>query len=93
MLGGDLGETKQGGLQRLLSAVSEYQPKIGGWPAQIAMINARLPALIDRACILLTVSLLWFALSQGGLILHGLAPYYGANPFAALRKGESLDGS
>jgi len=57
------------------------------------MINARLPALIDRACILLTVSLLWFALSQGGLILHGLAPYYGANPFAALRKGESLDGS
>ena len=48
VLGGDLGETKQG-LQQLLSAVSEYQAKIGGWPAQIAMINARLPALIDRA--------------------------------------------
>jgi chromosome segregation ATPase len=91
VLGGDFGETRQG-LERLLAAVSEYQAKVGGWRAQIAMINARLPALIDRACILLTVVLLWFGLSQGGLILHGLAAYKGANPFAVLQKGESLDG-
>jgi chromosome segregation ATPase len=83
-LGGDFGETKQG-LERLLAAVSEYQAKVAGWRAQIAMINARLPALVDRACILLTVVLLWFGLSQGGLILHGLAAYKGGNPFAALQ--------
>ena len=82
-LGGDFGETKQG-LQRLLAAVSEYQAKVGDWRAQIARINARLPALVDRACILLTVVLLWFGLSQGGLILHGLAAYKGGNPFAVL---------
>ena len=92
VLGGDFGETEQG-LERLLAAVSEYQAKVGGWRAQIAMLNAGLPALVDRACILLTVVLLWFGLSQGGLILHGLAAYKGGNPFAVLRKGESLDGS
>jgi len=84
VLGGDFGDTRQG-LERLLAAVSEYQAKVGGWRAQIAMINGRLPALIDLACILLTVVLLWFGLSQGGLILHGLAADKGANPFAVLR--------
>ena len=92
VLGGDFGETKQG-LERLLAAVSEYQAKIGGWRAQIARINSGFPALVDRACILLTVVLLWLALSQGGLILHGLAAYRGKNPFAVLRMGESFDGS
>jgi chromosome segregation ATPase len=92
VLGGDFGETRQG-LERLLATISDYQAKVGSWRAQIAMINARLPALVNRACIVLTVVLLWFALSQGGLILHGLAAYKGANPFAVLRKGKSLDGS
>ena len=92
VLGGDFGETKQG-LERLLAAVSEYQAKVGGWRAQIAVLNAGLPALVDRACILLSVILLWFGLSQGGLILHGLAAFKGGSPFAVLRKGESLDGS
>jgi len=92
VLGGDFSETKQG-LERLLAAVSEYQARIGAWRAQIAMINGRLPALVDRACIILTVVLLWFGLSQAGLILHGLAAYRGANPFAVLRNGQPLDRS
>lgn len=92
VLGGDFGETRQG-LERLLAAVSEYQGRVGGWRAQIATIRGRLPALIDRACIVLTVLLLWLGFSQAGLILHGLAAYRGANPLAVLQKGKSLDGS
>jgi len=84
VLAGDFAETKQG-LERLLASVSEYQTRIGGWRTQIATLMAGLPTLVDRVCTLLTVALLWFGLSQGGLILHGIAAYKGRNPFAVLR--------
>jgi hypothetical protein len=84
--GGDFGETRRG-LEQLLDAVTEYQGKIAGWRAQIATIQVELPALIDRACIILTVFFLWFGLSQASLILHGLGLYKGADPFEAIRRG------
>lgn len=92
VIGGDFRETRLG-LERLLTTVSQYQTQVSGWRASIASMAAGLPTLIDRACILLTLVLLWFGLSQGGLILHGLEAYRGRNPFAVLRKGDPLDGS
>lgn len=82
--GGDFGETRQG-LEQLLGAVTEYQGKIKGWRAQIATIHAELPGLVDRSSIVLSAFLLWFGLSQAGLILHGLGLYKGADPLEVIR--------
>jgi hypothetical protein len=82
--GGDFGETRQG-LERLLGAVTEYQEKTRVWRGQIATIHAQLPGLVDRTCVILTVFLLWFGLSQAGLILHGLGLYKGADPLEVIR--------
>lgn len=84
VMGGDFGETRRG-LERLLITVTEYQTKIESWRAWIAMTRAELPALIDRTSVLLTILLLWFGVSQGGLILHGLAAYRGGNPLRVLQ--------
>jgi hypothetical protein len=92
VLAGDFGETKQG-LEQLLASVLEYKAKVEGWRAQIATLNVVLPGLVDRACVVLTVVLLWFGLSQGGLILHGIAAYKARSPFAVLQKAQSLDDS
>lgn len=92
VLAGDFGETKQG-LEQLLASVLEYKAKVEGWRAQIARLNVGLPAFVDRACAILTVVLLWFGFSQGGLILHGLAAYKGRNPFAVVQDAPSLDRS
>ena len=40
---------------------------------------------IDRASLSLTFFLLWFGLSQFGLLLHGLNLRRGQNPLAVLR--------
>ena len=92
VLAGDFGETKRG-LEQLLASVLEYKTKVVGWRAQIAMLNVGLPGLVDRACVVLTVVLLWFGLSQGGLILLGIAAYKGRNPFAVLQEAQSLNDS
>jgi hypothetical protein len=84
VMGGDFGETRRG-LERLLSTVTEYQTKIESWRAWIARTRAELPALIDRTSVLLTILLLWFGISQGGLILHGLTAYRGGNPLRVLQ--------
>lgn len=84
VLGGDFGETERG-LNRLLQTVTEYRTKIQTWRALIATTRADLPTWIDRTSALLTVVLLWSGLSQGGLILHGLAGYRGEDPFRLLR--------
>jgi hypothetical protein len=73
--------------------VLEYKTRVVGWRAQIAMFNVGLPGLVDRACVVLTVVLLWFGLSQGGLILLGIAAYKGRNPFAVLQEAQSLNDS
>jgi len=48
------------------------------------MIEA-LPTWIDRASISLTIFLLWFSLSQFGLLLHGLSLRRGNDPLEVLR--------
>jgi hypothetical protein len=84
LLGGDLTETRAS-LQNFLTAAQEYEQKVSGWREQVAQIRKGTPEWIDQACIGLTVFLAWFALSQFGLILHGLSLQYGDNPLWLLR--------
>ena len=87
LLGGDFNETRQH-LQDLGLALDEYDRQITDWRAQAGTLIESLPGWIDRASIILTVFLLWFGLSQFGLILHGLNLWKGGNPLEALgRKG------
>jgi DNA repair exonuclease SbcCD ATPase subunit len=84
LLGGDLTETRDS-LQNFLAAVETYQVKVAEWRAQLAEVNASVPTWIDRASISLTIFLLWFALSQFGLLLHGLSLRRGDDPLEVLR--------
>jgi len=84
LLGGDLTETKDS-LQNFLSAIEDYEKKVTRWREQVTSLTDRAPGWIDRASIALTIFLLWFALSQFGLILHGLSLQYGDNPLWLLR--------
>jgi len=84
LLGGDLTETRDS-LENFLTAVQDYQEKVSGWRAQVSDLNKALPAWIDRASISLTFFLLWFGLSQFGLLLHGLNIRRGADPLGVLR--------
>ena len=85
LLGGDFKDTKQN-LEDLLLVLTDYDIQITDWRAQAATLIASLPGWIDRASIILTVFLLWFGLSQFGLILHGLNLWKGGNPLEGLRK-------
>jgi hypothetical protein len=84
LLGGDFSETKQH-LQDLLVTLKDYDSQITGWRAQVATLTASLPGWIDRASIILTIFLLWFGLSQFGLLLHGMSLWRGGNPLQVLR--------
>jgi multidrug efflux pump subunit AcrA (membrane-fusion protein) len=86
LMGGDLSETRQH-LEDFLTVVQQYNRKVTGWRAQIATLRESLPGWINTAAIVLTVFLLWFAVSQFGLILHGLTVWRGGNPLAVLRMG------
>ena len=84
-MGGDLSETRQR-LEDFLDVVEEYEQKVNGWHAQVAMLESKsLPGWIDRASIILTVFLLWFGFSQFGLLLHGLSLWRGIDPLTVLR--------
>ena len=87
LLGGDLSETKTS-MTNLLAVIEEYNAKISGWQEQIAVWEQSLPGWIDNASISLTIFLLWFAFSQGGLFLIGFTAWKGGDPFAVLRKQE-----
>lgn len=87
LIGGDFSDTRDR-LEGFLAVVSEYEGKVGGWRAQVEGWIASLPVWIDRAAVILTVFLLWFGLSQFGLLLHGLSIWRGQNPFAALRRAK-----
>ena len=84
LLGGDLTETRDS-LEGFLTAVQEYQEKVTGWRTQVSDLNRDVPIWIDRTTVGLTVFLLWFGLSQFGLLLHGLNIRRGVDPFAVLR--------
>ncbi|HRQ22415.1 MAG TPA: hypothetical protein PLF42_03210 [Anaerolineales bacterium] len=85
LLGGDFTETKAS-LEFFLAAIDEYEQKISTWRGDIATWIERFPIWADRASIILTVFLLWFGLSQFGLILHGLSLRRGDDPLDALRE-------
>jgi len=85
LMGGDLSETRDN-IQEMQIVIDEYEGKIGTWRGQVATLKAGSPGWIQRTAIWLTVFLAWFALSQFGLILHGLVVYRGGNPFVVLRE-------
>jgi DNA repair exonuclease SbcCD ATPase subunit len=84
LLGGDLTQTRDS-LENFLSAVEEYQVKVGDWRAQVAALIEALPVWIDRVSIGLTVFLLWFGLSQFSLFLLGHMIRLGEDPLDILR--------
>lgn len=85
LLGGDLTETRES-LQGFITAIQDYQVKITGWRERVAFLLEGTPRWIDQASIGLTIFLLWFALSQFGLLLHGLNMRRGGDPLRVLRR-------
>jgi len=85
LLGGDLSGTRES-LQNFLTSIHEYQEKLAVWRQQAADLEANAPRWIDQASIVLTIFLLWFGVSQFGILLHGLNMLRGADPLFAFRK-------
>jgi F0F1-type ATP synthase membrane subunit b/b' len=85
LLGGDLTETRTS-LQNFVIYIQEYEKKVDGWRNQNKDLLEKAPRWIDQASILLTIFLLWFGISQFGLLLHGLSLQRGEDPFYVLRK-------
>lgn len=84
LLGGDLTETRNS-LETFLTAIKAYEQKVADWRTQVTDLIAALPTWIDRTSLSLTIFLLWFALSQFGLFLHGRMLLRGQDPLAVLR--------
>ena len=84
LLGGDLTETRNS-LESFIVAIEQYEQKVTDWRKQVTDVVEALPVWIDRASISLTVFLLWFGLSQFGLLLHGLSIHRGNDPLEVLR--------
>jgi chromosome segregation ATPase len=84
LLGGDLTQTRNS-LENFIAVIKDYELKVKDWRAQVADLLKSLPTWIDRASLSLTFFLLWFALSQFGLFLHGRTLLRGQNPLEALR--------
>ncbi len=86
LLGGDFTQTRTS-LENFLTATKDYQKKVTDWRTQVKQLIEMTPVWIDRASISLTIFLLWFGLSQFGLLLHGLSLRRGDNPLEVLRRG------
>jgi hypothetical protein len=85
LLGGDLSET-QDSLKTFLASIQDYEKKVARWREQENQLLEGAPKWIDQGSIILTIFLLWFGLSQFGLLLHGLSLQRGDNPFEVLRR-------
>jgi hypothetical protein len=85
LMGGDLSETRDNILE-LQAVITEYEDKLDTWRRQLMTLKVEFPIWINRAAIILTVFLVWFGLSQFGMLLHGLAAWRGENPLAGFRK-------
>ena len=85
LLGGDMTQTRKS-LEDFLAATQEYEKKVTDWRKQVADLIEKTPKWIDQASIILTIFLLWFGISQFGLVLHGLSMQRGDNPLAVLRR-------
>jgi len=84
-LNGDLTDTRDS-LQNFIFTIETYQTKIAHWREQTAMLTEGAPRWINETAIGLTVFLFWFAISQFGLLLHGLSMLRGEDPFRVLRR-------
>jgi chromosome segregation ATPase len=85
LLGGDLSGTRKS-LQNFLTSLHDYQKKVADWRQQIADLKENAPKWIDQASVALTLFLLWFGISQFGLLLHGLNMRRGADPLLGLKR-------
>jgi DNA repair exonuclease SbcCD ATPase subunit len=85
LLSGDF-QTAKENLQDLLEVLEGYDSKLTGWIEQARTLKESVPGWIDNASLSLSVVLAWFAFSQLGLILHGLALWRGENPLAGLKR-------
>jgi len=85
LLGGDLTETRTS-LQNFITYIQDYKTKVEGWRAQDKDLLEKTPGWINQASIILTIFLLWFGISQFGLLLHGLSIQRGGDPLAVLRR-------
>ena len=85
LLGGDLSQTKKS-LEEFLAVAKEYEGRLTDWREQVGDLIEKTPKWIDQASIGVTVFLLWFGISQFGLILHGLNIRRGNDPFDVLRR-------
>ena len=85
LLEGDLSETRDS-LQSFLTSIQLYEKKVERWREQENYVLESAPKWIDQASIALTVFLLWFGISQFGLLLHGLSLRRGNDPFQVLRR-------
>lgn len=83
LLGGDLTETRKS-LQNFLSAIQDYEKKVTRWRKQGADVLAKAPQWIHQGSIILTIFLIWFALSQFSLLMHGIALQRGVDPLVAI---------
>ena len=85
LMGGNLSDTRVR-IQKLLDTVTQYDKKVAGWHAQVRSLTSATPRWINKAAAGLTLFLLWFGISQFGLVLHGLALRQGDDPFIVLRR-------
>ncbi len=85
LLGGDLSQMRES-FQNFVSSIHDYEVKVTRWRIQTQDLIEGAPRWIDQASIGLTIFLTWFALSQFGLLLHGLNLQRGGDPFLVLRR-------
>lgn len=85
LLGGDLSGTRTS-LQNFLTSIHEYQKKVEDWRQQATDLKLNVPKWIDQASLALTIFLIWFGISQFGLLLHGLNMLRDVDPFLGLRR-------
>ena len=85
LMGANLSDTRVR-IQKLLDTVTQYDTKIAGWHAQVRGLISSTPRWINEAAVGLTLFLLWFGISQFGLVLHGLALRQGDDPYIVLRR-------
>lgn len=85
LLGGDLSSTRES-LESFLTAIQDYQIKVTGWREQVGDLLEGTPRWIDQASTALTIFLVWFGVSQFGLLLHGLHIQRGGDPLLVLKR-------
>ena len=86
LLDGDLSETRAS-LESFLDTIHQYEDKVSEWRRQVVDLIDKTPHWINQASIILTIFLLWFAVSQVGLLLHGVNMRRGYDPFVSVRRG------